>query len=453
MAKENAYFRGRRPPARDGRNAGVSGCLFLFASMIAVILACSGPAAAVTLDEAVSRALEVSFSIKEQSEIVKSTEYSYTSTIDPYLPRVDIASSYNRLLNTPDSFARSTDATLRSSRDSYSFVGTLSYRLFDGGERYAKRKEALFLSEREKERWKGTRADVIFSAKTKFFAALGLKAVVDKRREALETTQKIYELTKGRYDEGVVKKSDLLQSEVRLSTTKIELFNARMQYEKALEDLKSLLLAGSDSTFNVVGELVSPQDNFDQGKLIERALTRRPEVTAQVKEVKRLEMVYKERRSAWFPKIDAKLIQTRVEKSFFPNNREDIFAINFSYPLFDGVGKYYNVKAATSDVQASNFRLSEIKRTVEFEVIKALKDYAQSREDVVSFEALLREATSNFNQAYGEYQYGKGDILTLFTAERDLARAKENLVIAIYFSNNTLASVERVAYLSDNTGE
>ena len=66
-----------------------------------VILAAflSQEAFAITIDEAIKRGLEVSFLIKEQKEVVKRTGYSYISTIDPYLPRADIQSSYIRSLN------------------------------------------------------------------------------------------------------------------------------------------------------------------------------------------------------------------------------------------------------------------------------------------------------------------------------------------------------------------
>jgi outer membrane protein TolC len=63
------------------------------------------------------------------------------------------------------------------------------------------------------------------------------------------------------------------------------------------------------------------------------------------------------------------------------------------------------------------------------------------------FQELVREATSNFDQAFGEYRVGKGDILALLQSERDLATAKENFISSVYKANTSLANLERAAYI------
>jgi outer membrane protein len=406
-----------------------------------------GLAAALTLEQAVTRALDASFPLKEQGQVIRKYQFSYISTIDPYLPRLDIGTYYNRYLN--QSSVISSAGTVITSRESFTFLGAVSFRVFDGGERYAKRKGALSGVEREKERLKSTRSDVVYGVKTAFFTALGRRAVVDRRAEAYETTKRIHDLTKARYQEGIVLKSDLLQAEVHLSTVKIEHFTAEKEYEKARDDLRSIVGAPFHESVEAEGILMEPERSFRDRDLIERALAVRPDVLTQTREIDRLTMVYKEKKAAWFPKIDAELSQSRRDRTFFPDNREDVLLLSFTFPLFDGVGRYYNVEAAQSDVQAARFRLDEIRRNVELDILKALNDYELGRRNVTSFRELLREATSNFEQAYGEYKVGKGDILTLIQAEKDLEKAKENLVVALYQANNALANLEKVAYLTE----
>ena len=233
---------------------------------------------------------------------------------------------------------------------------------------------------------------------------------------------------------------------MRATTAKIDIIDAETDYEKALEELKSLLLIPASDKEDAEGPLEAPTFNEGYEKLVEKAINTRPDVAYQIKEVERLDMVYKGKGSDWFPKIDAVLQQSRQDKSFFPEGRQDTFMFNFTFPFFDGVGRYYNMQGALKDVNAAKYRLEEIKRTVKLEIIKAYKDYGLSLESVKMYEELLREATSNFNQALGEYKAGKGDILSLLLAEKDLAKAKENLVIALYKSNNALALLQKVSY-------
>ena len=168
----------------------------------------------ITLDEAIKRALVVSYTVKEQKEVIKRTEYSYISTIDPYLPRIDIKSSYIWSLNGQTSVSQLSSGIpvvggvvdTFASRNIFTYTGSISLRLFDGGERYSKRKGAYSLLEKEQERLKGVRVDVLYFVKTTFYIALGNKAIVETRKDAYRTAEKVYALTKGRYDEGVLQR-------------------------------------------------------------------------------------------------------------------------------------------------------------------------------------------------------------------------------------------------------
>lgn len=409
----------------------------------------TGHAYSITLEEAIKRGLEVSFPIKQQKENIKSSEYQYTSTIDPYLPKANIQSGYTRYMyGGPGSSSGGSYGAI-TGNDAYNATGVLSYRLYDGGSRYAKRQEALSVVGREKDKLDSVRTDILFNVKTAFFTALGKKLIVEKRKEAYDTSKRIFDLTKAKYDEGIVKKSDVLQAEVRLTSSKIELFDAQKDFEKAMEDLNSILLYRPDDKLDVEGNLESPKMKENLDSLVERALKIRPDVNYQLKEIERLNMVYNEKKSEWYPKLDAALQQSRLDKTIIPNNRQDTFGVTLTYPLFDGVGRYYNMKAATSDVYAAKYKLEEIKRTVRLEIAKAHKDYELSIENVRLYNELLREANNNFEQTLGEYKVGKGDILSLLQAEKDFTKAKENLVTSLYQANNALAYLEKVAYFTE----
>jgi outer membrane protein len=422
-------------------------------AVFAILAVVSGTAFSITLDEAIKKAIDGSYLLKEQKEIVESYRFSYISTIDPYLPRVDIQSSYVRSLNSKDSVSSyssfSSASDVGSSRDAYTFAGGISYRIFDGGERYAKRKGSYSLLEREKERYKGIRQDVLYSIKSAFYTALGSRLIVERRHEAFNTAEKIYKLTFARYQEGITRKSDVLQAEVRMTTAKIDVQRAEREYEKALEDLKSLIFMKTEETADADGPLEEPGYRADYGSLAGRAIRLKPEIMTQEKEIERLNMAYAEKRSAWFPKIDAELQQTRQDKRFFPEGRSDSFMINFTFPLFDGVGRYYNMQGALSDVSAAKQRLEETKRIVRLDIIKAIKDYELTLANISLYRELVREATTTFNQLLGEYRVGKGDILNLLQSEKDLASAKENEVGALYRANVALSYLEKVAYIYD----
>ncbi len=409
------------------------------------------PAGAITLEEAIKSGLGESYVVKEQAEFVKTSRFSYISSIDPFLPRFDIGASYIRTISprTPISTYTSNLTDTTDSRDAYTFTGTISWRVFDGGERFAKRRGAFSAWERQKEIFKSVREDVLFNIRNAFYVALGAKMIVGKRQEAMQATQKIYNLIRGRYDEGVAKKSELLQAEVRLLNAKIDLQKARKEYEKSLETVRSLIIVESKDPFDVEGPLTVPSYRAEYKALNDKALVIKPEIIAQQKEVDRLMNAYDQTKSAWYPKIDSVLQQTRQDTRFFPDGRSDAFIINFSFPLFDGVGRYYNMQGAMSNVNAARQRLAETRRTTSLDIARALKDYELSIDDVSLYTELVREATSNFNQLYGEYLEGKGDILNLLQSEKDLAAANENYVGSLARSRVSLTYLQKAAYIED----
>jgi len=425
--------------------------IFVFAAFFFCFPGLLQSARSITLDEAIKSGVGESYVIKEQSEFVKASRFSYISSIDPFLPRFDIDSAYIRTLYPATLISTYTSnlADVTTSRDTYTFTGTISWRIFDGGERFAKRRGAFSAWEREKEIFKSVREDILLNIKSAFYLALGAKMVVGKRQDSADSAQKIYNLIKGRYEEGVAKKSELLQAEVRVLNARIDLQKAKTEYEKLVETVRSLVIIETKGPFDVEGPLTVPTYRADYKTLNERALAVKPEIIAQQKEVDRLMSVYDQTKSAWYPKIDSAVQESRQDARFFPEGRTDVFILRFTFPLFDGVGRYYNMQGAMSNVNAARQRLAETKRTTSLDITRSLKDYELSIDDTRMYAELVREATSNFNQLYGEYLEGKGDILNLLQSEKDLAAANENYVSSLARARISLSTLEKAAYIED----
>lgn len=398
-------------------------------------------ASGITLEEALTRALSVSYTLKEQEEMIKKSRFFYLSTIDPYLPRFDLKGSYARIIS-PSTYTA-------SSRENYSLCTVISYRIFDGGERYSRRKGAYFSYEKDMEKLKSIRQEVAYIVKKYFYEALGKREIVKTKEESFEKAKKVFELTRGRYEAGIAKKSDVLQAQLRMESALIEYENAKKEYEKSLESLASYLLLDQLQTLHVEGSLEKPDFKMDVNEIIKKALTSKPEILAQKNEIKRLEMAYKEKESSWYPKIDAEIQHQRQDTVFFPKIRSDQFVISFVLPIFDGFGRYYSLKGVKSEISAAKAKLEEMKRETESQIKTAFIEYGMSLRNVELYEKLVEEAKVNFEQLLGEYQVGKGDILSLLNSEKDLASAKERYLRSLMEANISLFYLEKVAYLKE----
>lgn len=417
--------------------------MFLLLFLVASFLFVQKDTFALTLDEALERSFSYSYVLKEQQKLLEKSKFSYLSTIDPYLPRLDLKASYTRTLSPLGALS------YPDSREQYSLGAAISYRIFDGGERYSKRKQAYLSYGKDLEYLRALRQELAYTVKKCFFSALGKKKVLETKKEAFEISRRVYEITKGRYEAGVAKKSDVLQAQLRMESAMIEYENAKVEYEKSLEILRSYVFAREGENIDVEGTLYKPDFQFKKEDLIKGALKKRPEILIQKMEIKRLEMLCKEKESAYYPKVDAEIQHIRKDTSFFPEERSDQFILSFTFPLFDGVGRYYAKKGVESEISAAKSKLAEIKRKAELEIVTALKQYELSLKNVEFYEKLVAQAKVSFEQLLGEYQVGKGDILSVLSSEKDFTSARERYVEALAEANISLFDLERVSALKE----
>ena len=59
---------------------------------------------------------------------------------------------------------------------------------------------------------------------------------------------------------------------------------------------------------------------------------------------------------------------------------------------------------------------------------------------------LVKEAQVNYNQAYGEYKVGKGDIISLIQSELNLAQSKVDWAQQLLNYNIAISALERAIF-------
>jgi outer membrane protein len=176
----------------------------VFFSMALLFIGFTSYAHPLTLDEAISLAKENLPSYKASMLKVKSSEALYNASLSPYLPSLDAAASDGRIFTSSEEFrTRSYDLTL-------------TYTLFDWGNRRANRNIARLNLDISEEDLRKNFLDLEFSVKSAFYTVQALKDALEQRKVQLKDTEKDYEVADGRYKFGVARLSDVLQASVRL---------------------------------------------------------------------------------------------------------------------------------------------------------------------------------------------------------------------------------------------
>ena len=404
----------------------------LIGFILTVFPALVGAASALTLEEALAQARENLPSYLAAKKKVESADALYGATLGPYLPSLDASAARDRH---------------DGDRTDYTATGydvTLSYRLFDG-RRGASRDIAGFNLETEREELRKNLLELAYRVKVAFYTALAGREALEQRKVQLEDARKDHEVAEGRRSLGAARLSEVLQASVRLEQARFNVIQAEGNLRKALSELYSLIGRPDETEGNAEGRLEAGGAAPDL-KTLSEAVLRRPEIRQAEIAMKKAESSRSLALGDFYPTLSANISYSRSDATTLSGSAlEDRSAgVAASWNLFE-LGKFYRAKSARIEMAVSEENIREIKRQLLLDCRNGYEDYITAvRNETVAAEQ-LRQSEQNYEQAFGEYKVGKGDILSLVQAESLLAVAREQFISARMNTVLAKALLERVA--------
>ena len=429
--------------------------IFFAPMILALLTVIAAPLSsrALTLEEALSLAKSNLPAYQAQAARVQSSEALYKATLGAYVPSLDASGAATRRdIAGYDSSSNNVDVTA-------------SLRLFDYKRGYT-RDISRYNFNAEQEGLRKSLLDLELSVKTSFYTTLASRGILAQRKIQLDNAQKNYEVAEGRRKFGVAKLSDVLQVSVRLEQARFNLVQAEGSLKKSLSELSSLIgtpVADADELQGVLAfDFALPDE-----KRLEEALMRRPEILQAQLAVKRAESAEGISTGDFLPVVSGNLTYSRTDTSnpasssafVYGNPYEDRSAsLLATWNLFD-LGKFYRRKAASIDTLTASKNLKETERSLRLELRKSYEDFITASRNVKVSEEQLRQAQQNYDQAFGEYKVGKGDILSVVFAETLLSQAREQDVqakLSLYLAKALLervSGIERLEALQEATAQ
>jgi outer membrane protein TolC len=237
-----------------------------------------------------------------------------------------------------------------------------------------------------------------------------------------------------------------------LEQARFNLVQAEGSLQKSLSELSSLIGTRITDAAELQGVLTFDLPLPDE-KSLEQALLRRPEILQAELAVKRAESVEGISTGDFLPVLSGNLNYTRTDTSnpasstafVYGNPYEDRSAsLLASWNLFE-LGKFFRRKAASIDTLTAAQNFKETERSLRLELRKSYEDFITTSRNVKVADEQLKQALQNYDQAFGEYKVGKGDILSVVFAETLLAQAREQDVVAKLNLYLAKALLERVS--------
>jgi outer membrane protein TolC len=373
--------------------------------------------APLTLERAVSLALERN----ERSAIADTTVAAAEARVgrarSAFFPRVDVTGNYR------NDFAESTDRTL-------STAALLTQPLFDARvfplyrqARFAR--DAARLGAGESKRLLGYDAAAVFLTTLSYEQVL---RAATRRRDFAQTN---LDDVRARFEAGLVSSNDVTRAELELATAVRGVAQAQGDVAASRVDLENLLKAD-------VGPLAPPTALLDAAATppatdVASAQQRRGDIAQERAEVEALRAFADEPRARFLPSVNFTAQTRNINDGAITNrNNEGFFSFNFNWPVLDAglrrsdrLEREALLRGAELGLEAS---LRDVEREMRSAGVQLTTEQAALREAV----AAVRAARKNTEETSILYREGLASALELADATQRLFEAEVAEATATY---------------------
>ncbi len=233
-----------------------------------------------------------------------------------------------------------------------------------------------------------------------------------------------------RFDVGEVTRTDVAQSEARLSVSRSQVIQAEGQLISAIARFERVV------GYKPEGMLAQPSDLPELPATLEEALNRarleNPDLLAAVHRAKSSEYDVWTNKSTLLPRVDlVGAIDRREGGSGFSSQfDQDTYGLEVSIPLYQGGAEYSRVREAKNIARQRQYEEMDTKLVVEQSVTSAWEQLETAISTIRTRDEQIQAADVALEGVRQEQEYGARTVLDVLDAEQELFNARTNLVQA-----------------------
>ncbi|MFI3301342.1 MAG: TolC family protein [Candidatus Gastranaerophilales bacterium] len=394
-----------------------------------------------------------------------------------FFPTLSVGASY--------SFYDEDSSKINYSSNMYNLEASVSQLLFDFGKTNADIDTQKFYQEVAYYNFDDIVLETIYGVKNHYFGVLAAKANVDVERANVQINERNYQRIKAYYDEGIRSKIDLVNAEVNLSDSKVELVSAIKTYQVAIVELNNSMYLKHRSEygivdardFNISGNLVpinsqisnkrdiakAPEEvenafltaNVDKIDIIDDydftpfeynfeeavsyARENRPDLKAYVAMREALEKALLSVKREYYPELQASAGYGYTEVY-------SMSSLNAKFNLVSSVNIMAvksKVKAAEKRVQIAQNDIDKLEQDIYYEIQDLFVNMRQLEKQIPLAGIKVKQTLENFQLADGRYAVGLGDFIELQDAKVQYNNAQQDYVNIVYNYNIARSDIEK----------
>ncbi len=281
-------------------------------------------------------------------------------------------------------------------------------------------------------------ASRIKAAHAQRYAASGMQRLA---REVLDLVERLERVAQSRYAAGLAPQQDAIRAQLEQTALRTELVALDGEQRRLRARLNALLARDADAPLAEPAALppLPPQASLSLAGLLQRARERNPQLQVEAARVqaaeKNRDLALRNRTPDWTIGVAPTQMGSRIASW--------AVMVEVNIPLQRSAHRAHDDEAAGM-LAAARARAEAADRELGGELAAQLADFEAAR----GTEALLRtqllpQSELSLQSALAAYENGKADFATLLEAQRQLRKARQDLLKAEVESRLRLAEIER----------
>jgi outer membrane protein len=444
----------REAPGAPCRTAQPGMLIVLVTALILAIATLSYAAETLTLERAISSALQNNPNLRAADSQIEAAEANVLRSVSGFLPKVTVSETWSRTDNplmvlgtklnqelvTPADFnpAVINDPPAMSN---YNTRLSVIQPIWNGGKEYTGRAQARIAQEasiRDRER---TRQETVFDTVKAYYGLLLAREYHRVALQSLETSEANVKLAEARYRAGAVLQSDLLRAKVQLAEVKEMLTKSDNNIKLATASLNFAMGVPQQMEYEVSGALNIRQQAAEMTALIAEAGTKRPDLQSMELNRRNAEKSVTTARSDYLPTLNV-MGQMDWNSDRFAGDDAKSWAVMavLQWNLFDGLVTRAKVKEAVATSSRMKSLEEQTRSAVQLQVRQAYYNLSSSLDRIAATASSVQEAVEGLRIVQKRYESGMTNFVDVLGAESALIRARTNALQALY--DNNIAQAE-----------
>lgn len=413
--------------------------------LFALLLGSPAFAGALSLQEAVSEALERNPQIRLAGARQQQTNAALNEARAMWLPHVDVSETtissnnpvfvFGSLLEQGRFGASNFDPRFLnapSALRNYRLALNFRYTIFDQFRRLETTRQASNSAAQSQAGMDEARQAIRLDVTSKFYGLL----IAQERRavaaEAVRSAEADAAAMRQKFQQGLLVESDALAAEVQAASFRQEEIEAAGTVVIARAALNSAIGRDAMDAVTVRGEL--PDTHVDErpmAALLEQAMKRRGEMTATRLADENAQLQLRIARGSLLPRLDTFASWGASGPTFGSRNGDRTIGAVISFDIFDG-GKISRVRQAQAGVDQAGAAGAATRSKVEMEVISAYEHARSARQRIDVARAAVSQSEAAARIVRDRYEQGLTTITEYLHAQTSLVSARLNLLAARY---------------------